>query len=59
VNRVIAVILALVAAVHVSAPGIPAPAPVLLAFAVIGGLCWLIWEAAFRTVPVGYRRAGP
>lgn len=50
-NHVIAVILALAAAVHVSVPalGLPAPVPVLLAFAaVIGALCWLIWEAAFR-----------
>jgi hypothetical protein len=52
VNRLIAVILALLAAVHVSVPaaGLPAPVPVLVAFAaVILGLCWLIWEAACRS----------
>lgn len=49
-NRVIAVIAALLAAVHVSVPalGLPAPVPVLMAFAaVITGLCWLIAETAY------------
>jgi hypothetical protein len=60
VNRVIAVILALVAAVHVGVPalGLPAPVPVLLAFAaVIFTLLWLIYEAAFRSQM--HWRAGP
>lgn len=51
-NRVIAVILALLGAVHVSVPavGMTAPVPVFLAFAaVIGALLWLIWGAAFRS----------
>lgn len=56
-NRIIAVIIALLAAVHVSVLGIPGPVPVFLAFgAVIGGLVWLIFETAFRSDR--YRRAG-
>jgi len=50
VNRVIAVILALLGAVHVSIPavGMAAPVPVILAFtAVIVTLLWMIWGAAF------------
>jgi hypothetical protein len=52
VSRIVAVILALVAAVHIGVPvlGLPAPVPVLLAFGlVIGALLWLIYEATFRS----------
>lgn len=51
-NRIIAVVLALLAAVHVGVPALamPAPVPVLLAFGgVIFTLLWLIYEAAFRS----------
>jgi hypothetical protein len=56
VNRAVAVILALLAAVHVSVLGIPAPVPVLLVFAaVIGALSWSI-AAALRCEGVMYWR---
>jgi hypothetical protein len=46
VSRALVVVLALLAAIHVSMPGIPAPVPVFLGFAaVIGGQCWLIRRA--------------
>jgi hypothetical protein len=60
VSRIVAVILVLLAAVHVGIPALamPAPVPVLLAFVgVIGTLLWLIWEAAFRSQM--HWRAGP
>jgi hypothetical protein len=47
VNRITAVMLALFFAVRVSLPGIPAPVPVIAAFAaVIASLCYLIWTAS-------------
>ena len=46
-NRAAAALVALLFAVHESLPGIPAPVPVLLAFAaVIGVLCYGIWTAS-------------
>lgn len=48
-SRIVVVMLGLFFAVHVSIPalGLPAPVPVLLAFAaVIGVLCRLIWVAS-------------
>ena len=56
-NHILAVVLALAAAVHVGLPGLPAPAPVLMTFAlVIGALVFAIWGAAIRSQP--HWRAG-
>lgn len=56
-SRVIAVLIGLFFAVHVSAPGIPAPVPVLLVFAaVIGLLCRMVWIASGCRLE---RRAAP
>jgi hypothetical protein len=47
VEALAAVLAALFLAVHVSVPGVPAPAPVLLVFAaVISALCYAIWTAS-------------
>jgi hypothetical protein len=52
VSRVVAVIIALLAAVHVSVMGIPAPVPAfLVAGGVIAVLCLAIFEAAHRGAP--------
>lgn len=57
-NRVIAVLIALVFAVRVSALGFPAPVPVLLAFAaVIGGLSWAIGAVLVRDGILQWRPA--
>lgn len=59
-TQLLAAIGALVIAVHVSLPGLPAPVPVLLAFAAaIGVLCWLIFESAYRPAMAAAGRAGP
>ena len=56
-NHIIAVILALMAAIHVGLPGLPAPVPVLLGFAVVTGVpVFAIWGAAIRSQP--HWRAG-
>jgi hypothetical protein len=49
VNRIAAVLIALLVAVHVSIPavGMAAPLPVFFAFGlVIAGMCCLIWRTA-------------